>query len=252
MTPPVSLADKYELPAGRVYMNGTQALVRLLLAQKARDEAAGLNTEGFVSGYRGSPLGAVDQELWKNRALLDKHKVRFQPGLNEELAATSVWGTQMVSLDPKARVDGVFALWYGKGPGVDRSGDVFKHGNIAGGAPHGGVLLVAGDDHACKSSSLPHQSEHAFIAAMIPVLHPSGVHEFIEFGLHGYAMSRYSGCWVGPRRRSTSIRCRSRSRFHSPTRFPPTASRSAGPILRWSRRTGCSASACTHCSNTCA
>jgi indolepyruvate ferredoxin oxidoreductase len=197
MTPPVSLADKYELPAGRVYMNGTQALVRLLLAQKARDEAAGLNTEGFVSGYRGSPLGAVDQELWKNRALLDKHKVRFQPGLNEELAATSVWGTQMVSLDPKARVDGVFALWYGKGPGVDRSGDVFKHGNIAGGAPHGGVLLVAGDDHACKSSSLPHQSEHAFIAAMIPVLHPSGVHEFIEFGLHGYAMSRYSGCWVG-------------------------------------------------------
>jgi indolepyruvate ferredoxin oxidoreductase len=197
MTHPVSLSDKYELPAGRVYMNGTQALVRLLLAQKARDESAGLNTEGFVSGYRGSPLGAVDQELWKNRSLLDKHKVRFQPGLNEELAATSVWGTQMVSLDPKARVDGVFALWYGKGPGVDRSGDVFKHGNIAGGAPHGGVLLVAGDDHACKSSSLPHQSEHAFIAAMIPVLHPSGVDEFIEFGLHGYAMSRYSGCWVG-------------------------------------------------------
>ncbi|MBS3911942.1 MAG: indolepyruvate ferredoxin oxidoreductase family protein [Hydrogenophaga sp.] len=197
MTHSVALSDKYELPAGRVYMNGTQALVRLLLAQKARDEAAGLNTEGFVSGYRGSPLGAVDQELWKNRTLLEQHKVRFQPGLNEELAATSVWGTQMVSLDPKARVDGVFALWYGKGPGVDRSGDVFKHGNIAGGAQHGGVLLVAGDDHACKSSSLPHQSEHAFIAAMIPVLHPSGVNEFIEFGLHGYAMSRYSGCWVG-------------------------------------------------------
>ena len=166
MTHSVALSDKYELPAGRVYMNGTQALVRLLLAQKARDEAAGLNTEGFVSGYRGSPLGAVDQELWRNRSLLEQHKVRFQPGLNEELAATAVWGTQMVSLDPKARVDGVFALWYGKGPGVDRSGDVFKHGNIAGGAPHGGVLLVAGDDHACKSSSLPHQSEHAFIAAM--------------------------------------------------------------------------------------
>ncbi len=197
MTRTVALSDKYELPAGRVYMNGTQALVRLLLAQKTRDEAAGLNTEGFVSGYRGSPLGAVDQELWKNRPLLEQHKVRFQPGLNEELAATAVWGTQMLSLDPKARVDGVFALWYGKGPGVDRSGDVFKHGNIAGGARHGGVLLVAGDDHACKSSSLPHQSEHAFIAAMIPVLHPSGVREFIEFGLHGYAMSRYSGCWVG-------------------------------------------------------
>ncbi len=197
MNQTVALSDKYELPSGRVYMNGTQALVRLLMAQKARDEAAGLNTEGFVSGYRGSPLGAVDQELWKNRQLLEKHKIRFQPGLNEELAATSVWGTQMLSLDPQARVDGVFALWYGKGPGVDRSGDVFKHGNIAGGAPHGGVLLVAGDDHACKSSSLPHQSEHAFIAAMIPVLHPSGVKEFIEFGLHGYAMSRYSGCWVG-------------------------------------------------------
>jgi indolepyruvate ferredoxin oxidoreductase len=197
MTKDVTLSDKYELPAGRVYMNGTQALVRLLLAQKARDEAAGLTTEGFVSGYRGSPLGAVDQELWKNQKLLKQHKVRFQPGLNEELAATSVWGTQMLSLDPKARVDGVFSMWYGKGPGVDRSGDVFKHGNIAGGAKHGGVLLVAGDDHACKSSSLPHQSEHAFIAAMIPVLHPSGVHEFIEFGLHGYAMSRYSGCWVG-------------------------------------------------------
>jgi indolepyruvate ferredoxin oxidoreductase len=193
----ITLSDKYTLPSGRVYMNGTQALVRLLIAQKARDESAGLKTEGFVSGYRGSPLGAVDQELWKNRQLLEEHKVHFQPGLNEELAATSVWGTQMVSLDPKARVDGVFALWYGKGPGVDRCGDVFKHGNIAGGSQHGGVLLVAGDDHACKSSSLPHQSEHAFIAAMIPVLHPSGVHEFIEFGLHGYAMSRYSGCWVG-------------------------------------------------------
>ena len=197
MTDSISLSDKYELPAGRVYMTGTQALVRLLLAQKARDEAAGLVTEGFVSGYRGSPLGAVDQELWKAHQLLEQHKVRFQPGLNEELAATAVWGTQMVSLDPKVRVDGVFSLWYGKGPGVDRSGDVFKHGNIAGGSKHGGVLLVAGDDHACKSSSLPHQSEHAFIAAMIPVLHPSSVREFIEFGLHGYAMSRYSGCWVG-------------------------------------------------------
>ncbi len=193
----VRLSDKYELPAGRVYMTGTQALVRLLLAQKARDEVAGLNTAGFVSGYRGSPLGAVDQELWKTKKLLDAHQIRFQPGLNEELAATAVWGTQMVSLDPKVKVDGVFALWYGKGPGVDRSGDVFKHGNIAGCSQHGGVLVVAGDDHACKSSSLPHQSEHALIAAMIPVLNPSGVREFIEMGLHGYAMSRYSGCWVG-------------------------------------------------------
>ena len=193
----VTLEDKYELATGRVYMTGTQALVRLLLAQKARDAAAGLNTGGFVSGYRGSPLGAVDQEMWKAKARLERERIVFQPGLNEELAATAVWGTQMLALDRNAEVDGVFALWYGKGPGVDRSGDVFKHGNIAGCAPHGGVLLVAGDDHACKSSSLPHQSEHAFIAAMIPVLNPSGVREFIEFGLHGYAMSRYSGCWVG-------------------------------------------------------
>ncbi len=197
MNADVKLSDKYELPSGRVYMTGTQALVRLLLVQKARDEAAGLNTGGFVSGYRGSPLGAVDQELWKAKKYLASSRITFQPGLNEELAATAVWGSQMVNLDPNALVDGVFALWYGKGPGVDRSGDVFKHGNIAGCSKHGGVLLIAGDDHACKSSSLPHQSEHAFIAAMIPVLNPSGVREFIEFGLHGYAMSRYSGCWVG-------------------------------------------------------
>ncbi len=193
----VCLDDKYEQASGAVYMTGTQALVRLLMAQKQRDEAAGLNTAGFVSGYRGSPLGAVDQELWKAKPQLEARNIRFQPGLNEELAATAVWGTQMVGLDAQARVDGVFAMWYGKGPGVDRSGDVFKHGNIAGGAAQGGVLLVAGDDHVCKSSSLPHQSEHAFIAAMIPVLHPAGISEFIAFGLHGYAMSRYSGCWVG-------------------------------------------------------
>ena len=194
---PVALDDKYLKPRGRVYMTGTQALVRLLIAQKQRDAAAGLTTGGFVSGYRGSPLGAVDQELWKARKYLDASNIQFVPGLNEELAATSVWGSQMVNLDPNAKVDGVFALWYGKGPGVDRSGDVFKHGNIAGCSSRGGVLLIAGDDHSCKSSSLPHQSEHAFIAAMIPVLNPSGVREFIEFGLHGYAMSRYSGCWVG-------------------------------------------------------
>jgi indolepyruvate ferredoxin oxidoreductase len=193
----VSLADKYELPKGRVFMTGTQALVRLMLAQKARDEAAGLNTGGFVSGYRGSPLGSVDQEMWKAKAHLERNNVVFTPGLNEELAATAAWGTQMVSLDPKAKVDGVFAMWYGKGPGVDRSGDVFKHANIAGTSKHGGVLAIAGDDHTCKSSTLPHQSEQAFIAAMMPVLNPSGVREFIEFGLHGWAMSRYSGCWVG-------------------------------------------------------
>jgi indolepyruvate ferredoxin oxidoreductase len=195
--PDVSLSDKYAKKTGRVYMTGTQALVRLLLTQKARDEAQGLNTGGFVSGYRGSPLGAVDLEMWKASEILEKRNIKFVPGLNEELAATAVWGSQMVNLDPNATVDGVFSLWYGKGPGVDRSGDVFKHGNIAGTSQHGGVLVVAGDDHNCKSSSLPHQSEHAFIAAMMPVMNPSGVREFVEFGMHGWAMSRYSGCWVG-------------------------------------------------------
>jgi indolepyruvate ferredoxin oxidoreductase len=197
MSTPVTLNDKYELAKGRVFMTGTQALVRLLLAQKARDEAAGLNTGGFVSGYRGSPLGYVDQELWKAGKYLDQHNIKFNPGLNEELAATSVWGAQMAGMDPKATVDGVFAMWYGKGPGVDRSGDVFKHGNIAGTSKFGGVLAIAGDDHTCKSSTLPHQSEQAFIAAAMPVLNPSGVREFLEFGLHGWAMSRYSGCWIG-------------------------------------------------------
>ncbi|WP_018151765.1 indolepyruvate ferredoxin oxidoreductase family protein [Leeia oryzae] len=197
MNKQISLTDKYTQTTGRVYMSGTQALVRLLLAQKARDEAAGLNTAGFVSGYRGSPLGGLDQALWNAKEILEQHHIKFTPGLNEELAATAIWGTQQVSMDPNTTVDGVFSLWYGKGPGVDRSGDVFKHGNIAGTSRHGGVLLVAGDDHACKSSSLPHQSEHAFIAAMIPVMNPSSVKEFIEFGLHGWAMSRYSGCWVG-------------------------------------------------------
>ena len=196
-TSSVHLSDKYEVPSGRLYMTGTQALVRLLLAQKARDEAAGLQTEGFVSGYRGSPIGGFDQELWRNADRLERHGIRFAPGLNEELAATAVWGTQMVTLDPAARVDGVFSLWYGKGPGVDRCGDVFKHANAAGCSAQGGVLLVAGDDHACKSSTLPHQSEHALIAAMIPVLYPADLSDFLELGLHGYAMSRYSGCWIG-------------------------------------------------------
>lgn len=193
----VKLDDKYTKQEGRVYITGTQALVRLLMAQKLRDQEAGLNTAGYVSGYRGSPLGSLDQELWRNKKILSEHSIKFNPGLNEELAATAVWGTQMLDLDSAAKVQGVFSLWYGKGPGVDRCGDVFKHGNIAGTSKHGGVVLVAGDDHSCKSSSLPHQSEHAFIAAMIPVINPASVSEFIELGLHAFAMSRYSGCWIG-------------------------------------------------------
>ncbi len=193
---PLSLEDKYTRESGRVFLNGTQALVRLAMIQRGRDTAAGLNTAGFISGYRGSPLGGFDQALWKARKHLESHHVFFTPGVNEELAATSVWGTQQVGLFPGAKYDGVFAMWYGKGPGVDRCGDVFKHANAAGTAAKGGVLLIAGDDHACKSSTLPHQSEHAFDAAMIPVLYPTGVQEIIDLGLHGFAMSRYSGCYV--------------------------------------------------------
>ena len=193
---PLSLDDKYTRESGRVFLNGTQALVRLAMIQRSRDLAAGLSTAGFISGYRGSPLGGFDQALWKARKHLESHHVFFTPGVNEELAATAVWGTQQVGLFPGAKYDGVFAMWYGKGPGVDRCGDVFKHANAAGTAKHGGVLLIAGDDHACKSSTLPHQSEHAFDAAMIPVLYPTGVQEIIELGLHGFAMSRFSGCYV--------------------------------------------------------
>jgi hypothetical protein len=156
------LDEWYGFDEGPVFITGLQALVRLLLAQAYRDRLAGLNTAGFVSGYRGSPLGGLDRELWRAQRHLEAAAIKFQPGLNEDLAATSIWGTQQTNLFPGARYDGVFAMWYGKGPGVDRSGDALKHGNAAGTSAHGGVLAVAGDDHTCKSSSLPHQSEYAF------------------------------------------------------------------------------------------
>jgi indolepyruvate ferredoxin oxidoreductase len=194
---PVSLDDKYELTHGRVFVTGVQALVRLLILQRQRDRAAGLNTAGFVSGYRGSPLGGLDQALWKAKKFLERADIKFQPGLNEDLAATAIWGSQQVTMYPGANVDGVFSMWYGKGPGVDRCGDVFKHANFAGTSKHGGVLVLAGDDHAAKSSTIPHQSDHQFSAAMMPVLYPSSVQEIVDLGLHGWAMSRYSGCWVG-------------------------------------------------------
>ncbi|MEZ5799169.1 MAG: indolepyruvate ferredoxin oxidoreductase family protein, partial [Paracoccaceae bacterium] len=193
----ISLDDKYSAESGSVFLTGTQALVRLPMTQMRRDRAQGLNTAALVSGYRGSPLGGYDQQLVKARKFLDRHDVVFQPGLNEDLAATAVWGSQQLHLSPGARKDGVLGLWYGKGPGVDRSGDVFKHANAAGTARHGGVLAIAGDDHTCKSSSIPHQSDHAFISALMPMLYPSSIHEFLEMGLLGIAMSRFSGCWVG-------------------------------------------------------
>jgi len=193
----IRLDDKYTQESGRVFLTGIQALTLLPMLQRRRDAAAGLNTAGYVSGYRGSPLGGLDQSLWAAKAHLDRHHVVFQPGVNEDLAATAVWGTQQLDLFRGARYDGVFALWYGKGPGVDRCGDVFKHANSAGTSRHGGVLTVAGDDHAARSSTVAHQSEHAFKAAMMPVLVPSGVQEYLDLGLHGWALSRYSGCWVG-------------------------------------------------------
>ncbi|MDQ6619725.1 MAG: indolepyruvate ferredoxin oxidoreductase family protein [Pseudomonadota bacterium] len=193
----VSLDDKYALDSGRVYLTGAQAFVRLLMLQRQRDVLAGLNTAGFVSGYRGSPLGALDQSLWKAKKFLDRAHIKFQPGLNEDLAATAIWGSQQVNLYKGAKYDGVYSMWYGKGPGVDRCGDVFKHANHAGTSKFGGVIALAGDDHGAKSSTLPHQSDHMFSAAMMPVLYPSSVQEILDLGLHGWAMSRYSGCWVG-------------------------------------------------------
>ncbi|WP_151448003.1 indolepyruvate ferredoxin oxidoreductase family protein [Lacisediminimonas profundi] len=192
----ISLDDKYTLARGRVFITGTQALIRLTMLQRQRDQAAGLNTAGFISGYRGSPLGSVDQTAWKASRHLAEHHVRFHPGVNEDLAATSIWGTQQVKLFPGAQYDGVFSMWYGKGPGVDRCGDVFKHANMAGTAEHGGVLVVCGDDHAAKSSTTAHQSEHILKACGIPVLYPSSVQEYLDYGLHGWAMSRYTGLWV--------------------------------------------------------
>ncbi len=193
----VRLDDKYTKETGRVFITGTQALVRLPMMQRQRDAAAGLKTGCFISGYRGSPLGGLDQQLWQARRFLANNDIHFQPGVNEDLAATALWGSQQLDLFGDATHDGVFGMWYGKGPGVDRCGDVFKHANAAGTARHGGVLLLAGDDHTAKSSTLAHQCEYTFMDAGIPVLHPAGVQEFLDLGLYGWAMSRYSGCWVG-------------------------------------------------------
>ena len=193
----VSLDDKYALDTTRAYMTGIEALVRLPMLQHQRDQQRGLNTAAFISGYRGSPLGTVDLAMWKARPWLEKHNVFFHPGVNEDLAATSVWGSQQTNLFEGAKYDGVFGMWYGKGPGVDRSMDVIKHANAFGTSKYGGVLAVAGDDHACKSSTLPHQSEHMFIGASVPVLCPANVQEVLDLGIYGWELSRYSGCWVG-------------------------------------------------------
>jgi indolepyruvate ferredoxin oxidoreductase len=193
----VSLDDKYTAETGTVFLTGTQALVRLPLVQRRRDLAAGLNTGGFISGYRGSPVGAVDRELWRMEALLEEHHVHFRPGVNEDLAATSLWGSQQINIHEGGKYDGVFGIWYGKGPGIDRSGDAMRHANLAGTARHGGVLAVVGDDHALKSTDTPAHGEPIFMHLMMPVLYPADITDMLEFGLKGWAMSRYTGSWIG-------------------------------------------------------
>ncbi|CAD6545224.1 hypothetical protein LMG27952_04277 [Paraburkholderia hiiakae] len=191
------LEDRYLREDGAVFLTGTQALVRILIEQARADRLAGLKTAGLVSGYRGSPLGGFDQELWRQKTLLADFDVRFEPGLNEDLGATMLWGAQQLDAFPGKRVEGVYSMWYGKGPGVDRTGDVFRNANMLGTARHGGVLAVAGDDHAAQSSMFPHQTDHVFEGAMMPILFPASVEEYIDFGLTGYALSRFSGLWVG-------------------------------------------------------
>jgi indolepyruvate ferredoxin oxidoreductase len=205
--PAARLDDRYTLERGAILVSGTQALVRLPMVQRQRDLARGLNTAGYVSGYRGSPLASFDREMARAKRYLTEHHIRFQPGLNEDMAATAVWGTQQTSLFPGARYDGVFSMWYGKGPGVDRTMDVIRHANAVGTHAKGGVLLLVGDDHGAVSSTLPHQSEHNLISAMVPLLSPAGVGEYIDYGLLGWAMSRYSGAWIGFKCQTEVVEC---------------------------------------------
>ncbi len=193
----IRIDDKYDLTKSRIFLTGTQAIVRLTMMQQARDEREGLNTAGYVTGYRGSPVGGLDQQFGRAQKYLQPHRILFQPGLNEDLAATAIWGSQQAEMRGEGAYDGVFGIWYGKGPGVDRTGDVFRHANAAGTSRHGGVLALMGDDHDAESSTVPHQSEFALMDAMMPILNPAGVQEIIDYGLYGIAMSRYCGCWVG-------------------------------------------------------
>jgi len=233
---PYRLDDRYRRTEGRVFMTGSQALVAIMLAQARADRSAGLDTRGFVSGYRGSPLGAVDQAMWRAQKFLETERITFLPAINEDLAATAILGAQQVELEPDRIADGVFAMWYGKGPGVDRAGDALKHGNAYGSSPNGGVLVVAGDDHGCASSSMSHQSDVAFMAWYMPTLNPSSLSEYVEFGLYGYALSRYSGMWVGFKAISETVESAASfslappRRFVTPTDFTPPP---GGLNLRW-------------------
>ena len=233
----VDLEDKYRVEEGVVYLSGVQALVRMLLEQRRSDARAGFNTAGYVSGYRGSPLGGVDFALWRAEALLKAAPIRFEPGLNEELAATMVHGSQQVGAIGGGRVDGVFGLWYAKNPGVDRAGDALKHANAAGTAALGGVLAVSGDDPGATSSSIANQCDHAFISASIPVLAPASVAEILDYGLLGYGLSRYAGVWVGLKTVSDVVESSASvvlSASRPPLVLPPDIERPAGGWgLRW-------------------
>jgi len=230
-----TLADRYRRTEGRVFLTGTQALLRLMLDQRRRDVDLGLNTAGFVSGYRGSPLGAVDREFIAQSKLVANHDITFLPAINEDLAATAMMGSQQVETDPDRTVEGVFGMWYGKGPGVDRAGDALKHGNAYGSSPNGGVLVVAGDDHGCVSSSMPHQSDAAFLTFFMPILSPSNVGEILSMGIYGYALSRYSGMWVGFKVVSEMIESGMSVELAAPRRFvtPDFQPPAAGLHYRW-------------------
>ncbi|MCK1319063.1 MULTISPECIES: indolepyruvate ferredoxin oxidoreductase family protein [unclassified Bradyrhizobium] len=214
----IGLDDKYRLDSKRIYLSGIQALVRLPMLQRERDRLQNLNTAGFISGYRGSPLGMYDSALWKAKSFLQSQDIAFVPGLNEDLAATAVWGSQQVGMFPGAKVDGVFGIWYGKGPGVDRSVDALKHANSAGTSRNGGVIALAGDDHGCQSSTLAHQSDQVFAAALMPVFNPATLQDYLDLGLYGFALSRFSGCWVGFKAISETVES-SASIYSDPSRI---------------------------------
>ncbi|CAI8208458.1 MAG: Uncharacterised protein [SAR116 cluster bacterium] len=230
-----TLDSRYTQTSGRVFLNGTQALVRLMLDQARRDAAAGLSTGGMASGYRGSPLAALDQELWRANRHLDAHAIEFIPAVNEDMAATIISGTQQAEGQPATTVDGVFSLWYGKGPGVDRSIDAIKHGNAYGSSPHGGVLMVAGDDHGCVSSTIAHQSELSLMSASVPVIHPASIADILSFGMFGFALSRYSGLWAGFKTASELIEAGQTVDLPSLPTFvlPPLSDMADGLHVRW-------------------
>src|ERR1700710_325022 len=202
-----------------VLLTGIQALLRLLLEQQRLDKAAGLNTGALVSGYRGSPLGGLDRELWAQKKLMAAHAIRFEPGVNEDLAATMLYGTQELDAFPGAKVDGVYGMWYGKGPGVDRTGDAFHCANMGGTHKHGGILAIAGDDHGGHSSTYPHQTEYVFQNVFMPVLNPASIQDVLDLGLAGWALSRYSGLWVAMKTTAETMEQAATAIVHSAPRF---------------------------------